>query len=150
VVVDRQEVVVITPDLARRFAMRGDAEPAHRHRALREEGHLDAARDAQLLLHPLLFRLLDEQILDARGHRVERLGQLAELIAGSDGDAPGEVAAADPLGAGKELVDRAGDRLRQRQAHGEGDALDNQKQDADTGQNQQQTTAEVGVPLAGD
>ena len=58
-----------------------------------------------------------QQVLDAGRHRVERLRQLAELIARADRDLVREVAAAHALGAGEQLVDRPGDRARERQPH---------------------------------
>src|SRR5688500_15651239 len=97
VLVDRQEVVIVATDFARRFAMGGEADAGHEERPLRQQRHLDAARDAQLLREALFLGLLLEQVLDARGHRVERLRQLAELVPRFDGDAAGEVAAADAL-----------------------------------------------------
>ena len=80
----RQEVVVVAAHLARRLAVRRQREAGHAQRPLRQQRHLDLARDPQLLLEPLLLGLLLQQVLDARGHRVERLGQLAELIARAD------------------------------------------------------------------
>ena len=47
---------------------------------LRQQRHLDLARDAQLLLEPLLLGRRLQQVLDAAGHLVERTGQVAELI----------------------------------------------------------------------
>ena len=58
-------------------------------------------------------------------------GQLAELIVASDVDAVGEVALPHPLGAHEQLVDRAGDRARQRQPHDQRDDLDDQEQHGD-------------------
>ena len=79
-VVERQEVVVVAADLARRDAQRGHRQARHPQRPVRQQRHLDLVRDAQLFLEPLLLGRLAQQILDAGGHRVERLGQLAELI----------------------------------------------------------------------
>ena len=88
--------------------------------ALRQQAHLDLARDAQLLLQPLLLRLLAQQVLDAARHHVERLRQLAELVAAVHRDRVREVALAQPLRAARQLVDAAGDRARQQQAQDEG------------------------------
>ena len=48
--------------------------------------------------------------MDARRHQVERLGELAELIAGAHLDFVAEVSLADVLRALAERVHRAGDR----------------------------------------
>ena len=79
-----------------------------------------------------------QQILDARGHLVERSGQLAELIVRRDGDLVREVALPDALGAGEQLVDRSGDRSRQRGADDERDDLDDEEQTADDDQQDEQ------------
>ena len=68
------------------------ASPGIAHRAARQERHLDLARDAQLFLEPALLVRLLQQLLDVGGHLVERLGELAELIAAAQLDAMGEVA----------------------------------------------------------
>jgi hypothetical protein len=81
------------------------AEAWYVERAARQQRHLNLPRDAQLLLHPLLLRGGLEQVLDAAGHLVERIGQLAELVLRRDLDAMGEVSLADALGAGEQLVD---------------------------------------------
>ena len=81
-VVQGKEVVVVAADLARRHAERRDRQAGHVQRAVRQQRHLNLVRDAQLLFQPLLLGRLPQQILDAGGHRVERLGQLAELIVG--------------------------------------------------------------------
>ena len=65
VVVQRQEIVVVAAHFARRLAMPGQRDAGKRERALREQRHLDAAGDAQLLLEPLLLGLLLQQLLDA-------------------------------------------------------------------------------------
>ena len=100
----------------------------------------------QLLLEPLLFRLLLQQVLDARRHRVERAGQLAELIAPPDRDPVGEVALADPLGPFEQVVDRSGDGAREAEAHDERDNLDHEEQRADHRDEHEQELAEVERP----
>ena len=67
--------------------------------------------------------------------------QLAELVAGADGDLVAEVAAAHALGAGKQLVDRSGDRARERESHDERDGLDDQEQTRDHGKQDQEDLA---------
>ena len=100
---ERQEVVVVAADFARRDAERRDRQPRHQQRTLRQQRHLDFVGDAQLLLEPLLLRRLPQQVLDARGHRVERAGQLAELVFGLHRDLVGEVPLPDALGAREQL-----------------------------------------------
>ena len=80
--------------------------PGAFERALRQQRHLNVARDLQLLLEPPLLVLLDEQMLDAACHVVERGRQLPELVVRSHGDALLEVSALDALGAAEQLVDR--------------------------------------------
>ena len=63
---ERQQVVVVAAHLRRGQAERGDAQAGQGHRALGQQAHLDLAGDAQLLLQPLLLRLLAQQVLDAR------------------------------------------------------------------------------------
>ena len=54
-----QEVVVVAPHLGRGEAQGGDPHPRQRGEALGgQQAHLDLPRDAQLLLEPLLLRLL--------------------------------------------------------------------------------------------
>ena len=78
------------------------------------------------------------RFFDAGGHRVERLRQLAKLIARANGDLVREVAQADPLGAREELVHRSGNRPRQRQAGDQRDRFDDQEEHTDGQQHQQQ------------
>ena len=49
-------------------------------RPRRQQQHLNLVRDAELLFEPLFFRHLPQWVLDAGGHRIERSGQLTELI----------------------------------------------------------------------
>ena len=60
-----------------------------------------------------------DQLLDAARHQVERLGQLAELVARADPDLVAEVALPQPLGPDREGVDAPGDRPREEQAEDE-------------------------------
>ena len=83
-IVERQEVVVVAAHFARRNTERRRRQSRHHQRPLRQQRHLNLVRDAELLFEPLLFRRLAQQTFDARRHRVERLGQLAELIARLD------------------------------------------------------------------
>ena len=76
-VVEREEVVVVAADLARRDAERRHREARHVERAPRQERHLDLPGDAQLLLEALLLGRRLQQLLDAARHLVERLGELA-------------------------------------------------------------------------
>ena len=73
--------------------------PAIARRLDRQQRLLDLARDAQLVVEPLLLALHVQQVLDAGAHAVERLGQVAELVARVDADAVREVALLDALGA---------------------------------------------------
>ena len=99
--------------------------------------------DAQFFLEPFLLGLLAEQVFDAGGHRVERRGQLAELILGANRNLVREVAVADAFGAGKQLVDRTGNRTRQHETENQRQPLDDQKQHADHQQQDQQALAEA-------
>ena len=82
------------------------------------------------------------------GHRVERVGQLAELIARLDLDPVREVAVLDALGADEQLVHRSGDRPRQRQADHQRDELDQQEQGADDDDEEHDRLAEAHTALA--
>ena len=102
-------------------------------RPLRQQAHLDLAGDPQLLLEPLLLRVLAQQILDPAGHHVERLGELAELVVGPDGNAGAEVTLAQPLRAHRQRVDVAGDGAGQQRAHEQRAAVDDEEEPADDG-----------------
>ncbi len=101
------------------------------------------ARDLQLLFQPLLYGLLLQQVFDARGHLVERLRQLAELIVRSDRDLVVEISLLHPLRADEELVHRPGDRPRQRKPHEEGHELNDEEHDADEGHGEEQKAADA-------
>ena len=79
-----EEVVVVAADLARRLAEVRDVEAGDARRLDRQQRLLNLARDAQLVVEPLLLALHVQQVLDARAHAVERLGQIAELVARLD------------------------------------------------------------------
>ena len=99
-------------------------------RLLGEQAHLDLAGDPQLLLQPLLLGLPAQQVLDPPGHDVERLGQLAELVAGPDRDGGGEVALAEALRPHGERMDAAGDGAGQQHADEQGSAVHDQERAA--------------------
>ena len=145
--VERQEVVVVAADFPRRLAVAGEREAGHPQRSLWQQRHLDLARDLQFLLEPLLLGLLLQQVLDARGHRVERIGELAELIARADRYLVREVALPHALGAGEEVVDRPGDRARERQPHAERHHLDDEEQPADQAEQDEEHLAEAEVAI---
>ena len=63
--VDRQEIIIVAAHFARRFAMRRDREPGQSSGPCGSSDIWMLARDAQLLLEPLLLRLLLQQVLDA-------------------------------------------------------------------------------------
>ena len=65
-----------------------------------------------------------------------------ELVPGVDADAVREVALPDALGADEQLVDRARDRSRQRQAHDQRHELDDQEQHGDNKQEEPEGVAE--------
>ena len=141
----RQKIVVVAADLSRGRAQRRDRHARRLQRAVRQQRHLDVARDLQLLLEPPLLVLLDEQMLDAARHVVERRRELAELVVRSHGDALLEVSALDALGAPEQLVDRGRDRARQRETVAQRDHLDDQQQHADPDQHEEQRSIEVQV-----
>ena len=143
---ERQKVVVVAADFTRRHAQRRHRHARHHQRSLRQQRHLDLVRDPELLLEPLLLRGLAQQVLDAGGHRVERLGQLAELVLRLHRNLVGEIALPDALGAGEQLVHRSGNRLGQRQTDDERDRLDDKEQPADDDQQgEQQRLSEAAV-----
>ncbi len=146
VLIDRQEVVIVPADLARRLAEGRELETGDAHGPLRQERHLDVPRHPQLLFEPFLLGLLLQQVLDAGRHQVEGLGQLAELVPPPDGDAVREVALPDPYRARKEVVDRSRDRPREPQAHAKRHDLDDQEQAADHGHKRKQELAEIERP----
>ena len=78
--------------------------PAISRRTHRQQRLLNLARDAQLVVQPLLLALHVQQVLDAGAHAVERVGEVAQLVARLDADAMGEVALLDALGADEQLV----------------------------------------------
>ena len=137
-----EEVIVVPAHFARGHAERRDPEARHVDRTARQERHLDRAGDAQLFLEPLLLRGRLHQPFDAAGHLVERARQLAELIVRVHVDPVREVAMADPLGAGEQLVDRARDRSRERKPHAERDAFDDQEEPGDQEQHGDRDDAE--------
>ncbi len=49
----------------------------------REQLRLYFLGDDQFVFQPLFFLLLEDQLLDRSGHRVERMGQIRELIVGA-------------------------------------------------------------------
>ena len=105
--------------------------PAQRRQPLGgQQAHLDLPGDAQLLLEPLLLHLLAQQVLDPARHQVERLGQLAELVARAHRDRLAEVALPEALRAQEERVDAAGDRAGEQEAEHEGARVDHQEDDA--------------------
>ena len=114
---DRQEVVVIPGDLARRFAECGDGEARHAQRPGRQQLLLDLARREHLLLEAALLGHLAEQRRHLAGHQVERFRQLAELIARAHRNLMAEVAGAHVLRTGKQIVHGAGDLTRQHEAN---------------------------------
>jgi hypothetical protein len=67
------------------------------------------------------------------------------LIARADRDLVREVTAADAFGSGEQLVDRSGNRSRERQPHHERHDLDNQEQRGDDGEQQQEKLPEIEV-----
>ena len=137
-----EEVVVVPANLARGNAQRRHGEARDVERAPRQQRHLDDARDAQLFLEPLLLGRGLQQLLDAPGHLVERIRQLAELVVRVDVDPVREVPVPHALGAHEELVNRAGDRPRQREPHAERDDLDDQEQRGDDEQDEDRPLAE--------
>ncbi len=46
----------------------------------RQQRLLNVARDAQLVVEPLLLALHVQQVLDAGAHAIERARQIAELV----------------------------------------------------------------------
>ena len=82
------------------------------------------------------------RVLDAGGHLVERVGELAELVVRVHVDAVREVALPHALGAHEQLVNRARDRPREREAHAERDDLDDQEQRGDDEENDNRPLAE--------
>ena len=136
--VERQEVVVVAANFPRRDTQRRRRQARHRQRPLRQQRHLDFVRDPELLFEPFLFVRLPQQVLDAGGHLVERSGQLAELILGGDRNLVREVALPHALGAGKQLVDGAGDRSRERRPDDERHDFDHEEQPADHDQQDEQ------------
>ena len=69
-------------------------------------------------------------------------GELAELVLRLDVDAVREVALPHALRAHEELVDRAGDRARQRQPHHQRHELDDEKEERDHDDDQRDSVAE--------
>ena len=67
----------------------------------------------------------------AAGHRVERVGQLSDLVLGSDRHAHGEIALFHALGSLSQAFDRAEDAARQRQCDGHGGQAGDQRADED-------------------
>ena len=110
----------------------------HAQRARRQQLLLDLARRQHLLLHPRLLGVLPQQLGDLAGHHVERLGQLAELVARAHRNLMREVAIAQVLGAGEEVVHGAGDLPRQDEADHQRDELDDQEQHADEREHHEQ------------
>ena len=60
-----EEVVVVAAHFARRFAEVRDVEAGDRRRRDRQQRLLNLARDAQLVVEPLLLALDVQQVLDA-------------------------------------------------------------------------------------
>ena len=146
---DFEEVVVVPAHFARRLAEIRDAEAVDRRRLDRQQRLLNLARDAQLVVEPLLLALDVQQVLDARAHAVERLGEIAQLVARRDVDAVREVALLDPLRAREELVHGGRDHTRERRAHEERRALDDQEQHAPPRQRRRETRSSV-LAVAGE
>ena len=128
---DGQEVVVVAGDFARRFTEGGERQARDVARRRRQQLLLDVAGRVHLLLHAALLGHLAEQRPHLAGHRVERLGQLAQLIAGPDRNRVHEVAVAEVLRAGEQVVDRAGDLPGEEQADHQRHELDDEEQAAD-------------------
>ena len=151
IALERQKIVVIAAHLARRLT-HGRERHAREldRRVLRQQRHLDAPRDPQFLLEPLLLRHLGQQRRQVRGHAVEGVGQLAELVLRQHRDAVREVALPHALGADEQLVHRAGDRAGQRQSHQQRDELDDQEEHADEHDDRHEQLAEgqAAVPHA--
>ena len=142
---ERKKIVVVAPHFASRRAERRHRQAGHAQLALRQQRHLDAARNPQLLLEPALLVALFEQLADAARHLVERQRQIAELIVGAGGDAPREIAALHMLGAGEQVIHRVGNRSRQRQAVAERHHFNHQQQRPDADQREQQNAAECDI-----
>ena len=143
VIVEREEVVVVAADLARRHAERRSptaracrAAPAAAATS-GSRGRCAAPPRAASSRRSSRSRSSMLAVIELNDSR-----QLAELIARADGDLVGEVALAHALGAGEQLVHRAGDRSRQRQPGHQRDDLDDQEQHADDQQHEQQALAE--------
>ncbi len=128
---ERQEVVVVAPHLGRGEAEGGDPHPRRGGEALDgQQAHLDLPRDAQLLLEPLLLRLLLHELPDPARHQVEGLGQLPELVARADPDLVREVALPQLLRPHREGVDPPGDRPREEEAEDEGHRVHHHEDEA--------------------
>ena len=134
--IDRQEIVVVAAHCARR-----PAKPMHLQRLqLRnlfgKELLLNLVRDGELVLQSLFFFLLFDQLLNRCRHRIERVSQRSQLVAGSHRNAMAEIASINVFGRGIELGNSLGHRSRQARAdqqsqylnHAENDCHEQQKE----------------------
>src|SRR6185369_14227376 len=80
IITKRKEVVVVAAHLARRNAERRDADARKVQRPSWQQRHLDLPRDAKLFFETLLLGCGLQQVLDAAGHLIERIRELAELV----------------------------------------------------------------------
>src|SRR5689334_14473717 len=102
---DRQEVIVVAAHGSRRSADTMHFEAFQRTDIPREEKCLYFLSDGEFALDPLLFFLLDDQLLERLGHGVERALQRRELIVACDMNAMCELPGLDVLSRPVELPD---------------------------------------------
>ena len=125
---------------ARRYA--DDAQPGHGQRPLRQQRHLDLARRRAAPARAAPSRATSRS--RRRDSPVIALNDSASSPSWSrarTGMHVREVAVAQVLGAGEQLVHGAGDRPRQREADHERHDLDDQEQPADDAQQREQHAA---------
>ncbi len=110
----REEVVVIAAHGARRAAEAMHFERLQIRNLPRKQLRLHFLCNGQFAFQPLLFLLLQNQLLDRFSHGVERHRELRQLVGGLDRNTMTEVAAIHMLGSVIEL--RHGTRHRPRHA----------------------------------
>ena len=93
-----EEVVVVAAHSARWAAEAVHFERFQFRNLPRKQLRLHFLRDSEFAFQPLLFFLLQNQLLDGLGHRVERQRELRQLVRGFDWNAMTEVAAIHMLG----------------------------------------------------
>ena len=96
---------------------------------LGQQLHLNIARDAKLFFEPLLLGGLSKKVLDTRGHEVERICKLAQLIARAHLHLVAEIALTHMLGSLAQRMNRTGDRAREDEPDEDCGHLDDEEQD---------------------